>query len=107
MARQSGKITRKSGKMVGNLGKRPGKSGKFWNPGKRLEIHENGWEIEEMVWKSGKTGKMAGSVSICVCSVCVRNVGNSTHSEHFLEALSNRVLSVIFVSSVCIFERVY
>ena len=32
--------------------------------------------------KPGDTGKRAGSVSICVCSECVRKVGNSTHSEH-------------------------
>ena len=78
--------------MVGNLGKRPGNSGQFWNPGKWPEIHANGREIEEMAGKSWKTGKMAGSVSICVCSVCVREV-SMTYSEHFLEAPSNRELN--------------
>ena len=107
MARQSGKITRKSNNMVGHLGKRPGNLGQFWNPGKWPEIHANGLEMEGMAGKFWKTGKVGGSVSICVCSVCVRNDVDSPHSEHFLEALSNRELSVIFLSSVCIFESVY
>ena len=71
MARQSGKITRKSNNMVGHLGKRPGNLGQFWNPGKWPGIHANGREMEEMAGKLWKTGKVAGSVSSCVCSVCV------------------------------------
>ena len=67
-----------------------------WNRGKWPDIHENGQEIEEMAGKSWTTSKMAGSVSSCGCSVCVRNVGNLTYSEHFLEAPSNREFGLNF-----------